>query len=247
MDRALLDARERRVVLVERDDLHLRQLVRLRERLDDERRIVAEEADHAADVGMLRDRVLDVCLGLRAIKLIRECAEDLEAVRLQHIARRIEVREIFRTPEDRINHALPAALRVVLFEAADEKHHAAALRHRLAHEVPAHAARLVVVHADVEQPLALRRVRVVRDHLHTLRGFVQQLGLAAGIDRAHGDAVHAAREQLLDLPFLSAEALGRPERLRVHAEFFRPRLHARRGDRPERRDAIRDVGDFHLS
>ena len=121
-----------------------------------QRRVVAEKSDHAADVGMLRDRVLRVGLARRAVELIRERAENLESFPGQHVARRIEVssRRSARAAEDGIDHALPAPLGIVLLKPPDEQHHAAALRHRLAHEVAAHAARLVIVHADVKQALA---------------------------------------------------------------------------------------------
>ena len=244
MDGALLNARERRVRLVEGDDLDLAQLAGLLERLEHERRVVGEEAHHAADVGILRERVLGVGLALGLVELVGERAEDFEAAAFEHLVGGVEVARVLGPAEDGVNRALAAALGVVLLHATDEDHHRAALGHRLAHEVAAHAAGLVVVHADVNEAVGVGRVGVVGDELGALGGGVEEVGLVGRVNRADGNAIHALGEQVLDHALLIADALDGHERLRVHAELLAGGLHARGGDGPERRDAIGDEGDL---
>ena len=244
MDGALLNARERRVRLVEGDDLDLAQLAGLLERLEHERRVVGEEAHHAADVGILRERVLGVGLALGLVELIGERAEDFEAAAFEHLVGGVEVARVLGPAEDGVNRALATALGVVLLHPTDEDHDCAALGHGLAHEVAAHAPGLVVVHADVNEAVGVGRVGVVGDELGALGGGVEEVGLVRRVNRADGDAIHALGEQVLNHPLLVADALDGHERLRVHAELLAGGLHARSGDGPERRDTIRDEGDF---
>ena len=108
--------------------------------------------------------------------------------------------------EEAIDKPLSAALGVVLIEAADEDHHLAAVRHGFSKRLAAHETGLVVVHADVDEPIGLRRIGVVRDEIGFRGGLVDRLDLVRGIDRADRDAVGAARQQVFDLARLIGDA-----------------------------------------
>ena len=71
-------------------------------------------------------------------------------------------------------------LRVVLIHAADEDHHLAAVGHRFAKRLAAHQAGVVVVHADVDEPIRFRRVGIVRDEIGLGGGLVENLDLVCG-------------------------------------------------------------------
>jgi hypothetical protein len=58
---------------------------------------------------------------------------------------------------------LPAALSVVLIEPADENHHFATVWKCFTERLAAQQARVEVVHSDVDLPVCIRRIGIVRD------------------------------------------------------------------------------------
>ena len=108
--------------------------------------------------------------------------------------------------QEGIDEAGAAALGVVLIEPADEDHHFAAVGHGLAERLATHQASLVVIHADVDEPIRVRCVGVVRDEIGLGGGLVDGVDLVIRIDRADRDAVDAARQQVFDLAGLVSPA-----------------------------------------
>ena len=159
--------------------------------------------------------------------MVGERAEDLEAIALEHGAGGVVIGGVFWATQDGVDGALTAALGIVLLESTNEDHHGAALRHGLAHEVSAHAAGLVVVHADVHQAVAVRRIGIVGQHLGSAGGGVEQVSLVGRIDRADRDTLHAFGEQVLDHAFLVADAFHGHEGLGIYTELLAGGLHAR--------------------
>ena len=129
---------------------------------------------------------------------------------LEYLGRRADrcASDRARTAQKRVDEALAAALGIVLIEPADEDHHLAAVGHRIAERLAAHQASLVVVHADVHEPVGFRRIGVVRDEIRFRGGLVDCFDLVLRIDRADRDAIGAAGQQVFDLAGLIGDRSG---------------------------------------
>src|SRR5207244_5961771 len=116
-------------------------------------------------------------------------------------------------------------------------------------ELAAHAAGVVVVHADVAQPLAGRRVGIVRDQVRARRDFVEQITLVVRIDGADGDAVDLLGDQLLYHAFLVGDAGGRHGHFEIDVDLLvgGSVAGALLRDLPEVGNAVGDVGDGLLA
>ena len=217
------------------------------EGFEHEGRVVGEETHHAVQVGEFRKGILGVGLALGPVEIVGQRAENLESIALDHIGGRIEISRVLGTPEDRVDDALTTALGVVLFEASDEQHHGAPLRQGLADEIAAETAGLVVVHADVQQPITGGSVGIVSDQLGAFGRRVEDIRLIGGIDRADGDAIDTAGQEILDDAFLVGDAFDRHEGFGSDPELLASGLHSCGGDGPEGRYAIADKGDLLLA
>ena len=77
-DRARLDARQRLVVFVERDDLHLPDLARIADGVENRRAVVAPQPDERGDVGMADEHLGHVRLGPDLIGVVGAHVDDLD-------------------------------------------------------------------------------------------------------------------------------------------------------------------------
>ena len=77
-DGAGLDAGQRLVVFVERDDLHLPDLAGVAHRVEDRRAVVAPQPDERGDVGVADEHLGDVGLRSDLIGVVRAHVEDLD-------------------------------------------------------------------------------------------------------------------------------------------------------------------------
>ena len=109
-DRAGLDARQRLVVLVERDDLDLADLAGVADRVEDRGTVVAPEPDERGDVGMAHEHLGDVRFRADLIGIVRADVDDLDL-----------------RAGDRLLDALQPLLGVARVELADEQRDPAAL------------------------------------------------------------------------------------------------------------------------
>ena len=151
-DRARLDARQRLVVFVERDDLDLADPAGVADRVEDRRAVVAPQADERRDVGMAHEHLGDVRLGADLIGVVRANVDDLD-----------------RRAGDRLLDALQPLLGVARVELPDEERDPAALRQRFLDQLARLPAGGDVVGADVALALAAGRVAVVREDERLLR------------------------------------------------------------------------------
>ena len=198
---------------------------------------------------MLGDGVLGVGLGGVHDEIVRARVENRVLVALEHLGHLVKLhlaKRLMRAIQQLVDDALPTLAGVELLQPADENHHLASVRDRRLDQLAKRAAGLVVVRADVQLPVTLGSIGVVRDQHGLLGRFVEERRLVLSIDGADGDALDTLGQQCFQYAFLVRQALGRHVDLALDAEFRLGLMHAGRAEIPEWVDAIGHVGDASL-
>lgn len=241
---AVLYPLERGVGLVEADHLDQLQLARPTEGLQDQGRVVGEEPHHPVHVGVARQGVLGVGLGLGPVEIVRQGPEDGEAVALDRLSRRIEAGRVLGAVEQFVDHPLAAQPGVVLLHPADQNHDLAAVGQRLLDQPAAHPPGDVVVHPDEDLALGLGRVGVMGDQGGPLRDPVEQFDLVGRVDRAHRDAGDASGDEVFQHVLLLRSAVGRHQHRDLRPEVLPSLLGAGLGDVPKGIHPVGHVGEL---
>ena len=222
-----LTPRQRFVVFVERDDLHLPDSARIPDGVENRWTVVAPQSDEGGDVGMADQHLRHVRLGSNRIGIVGAHVDDRD-----------------RGAGDRCLDALQPLLGVARVQLAHENRDSAPLGQCLLDQVSRLAPGGHVVGADVTLALAVGGVAVVREDQRLFRRVVQHRRLIRRIHGADGDAVHAFRQQVVQDPLLRGGGSIAETELDFDVGQRGVRLlRALPGDRPEIGGVVGDEGD----